>query len=129
MDKPKRIVDIIVLILLTAMCIYTLYTHYVEGLVIYLNFMLGVILLVLSIGFKIGKQGFSKYAVLLVLVLFSIGIVNFLPFLSQLGEAAHSVFYNYQFSGMNPIALVFLIIYLVINKAFITKLYIRLFKD
>lgn len=124
MNKRSKIVDIIVLAILTVLGIDTLFLHFSVGYTVYLNYFLGLILLVTGVFIKVKNGKFSNYVVLSLLILASAGVVNFLASTVEFGEPSHAVFLSYRFSGINLLFALMLIIYLVINH----DLYRKVFK-
>jgi hypothetical protein len=126
MDKPNKYFDIGLLVAFLIWLVLAVYRHFADDYVLYLNNILALILLATGILIKGLKSKYSNYVLIALLLLATFNIINFsaevftfnMGYTSSTNNGLLSVVYP----GINPIVLLLLIIYCIVNRRFIKKL-------
>jgi hypothetical protein len=123
MNKKGKYVDHAFLIIIGVLIAFTIYRHYSADLILSINTYLGFLLFAIACTFKFFNIAQSKYLVFILLVLYTFNIVNFTAenFNMSVGVDPGSLVYSWP--SINPLAILFLIVYLFLNGSIIKKIY------
>ncbi|MDB5158532.1 MAG: hypothetical protein JWR50_3239 [Mucilaginibacter sp.] len=128
MSKPNKYFDFLLVSVFGFYIITGVCHHFAEGSVIYLNNVLAAILLILGVILKVSNKEKGKFVVLLLLVLSTFGIINFVvATVARVGTPVSDSFAFIQYPGIDPITLLILIIYCIVNRNFFFECYSLLF--
>jgi hypothetical protein len=128
MNKPNRYFDILLLLIFSFYLITGIYHHFVDGFVIYLNNILAAILLVIGVILKLRGNPNGRFVVIVLLLLSTFGIINFVvAMVARVGQPVSGAFSFIQYPGIDPITLLILIIYCIVNRSFFWECYSLLF--
>jgi hypothetical protein len=112
MVKPKKYTDLIFISILGLFIVISIYLHFIDGYVLPINFYPGLISWLIVVGIKIYNTRKEYFLVLIVLLFYSVNIINFTV-----------VSFN-----INLLGVLLLVIYSLINKEMIMSVSEKVFK-
>ncbi len=128
MSKPNKYFDFVLLSIFSFFVGLGIYQFFIDGFIAYLNNILAAILLIYGIFLKIKNTDKSRFVVIVLLVLSTFGIINFVfATVARIGDLPTNSFAFIQYPGVDPITLLILIIYCVVNRTFFFECYHLLF--
>lgn len=118
--KTNRITDIIIQVVLGLFIAFSIYNHFAQNTVLYINNYLAFFCWVVSVIFIVSKNRYSLVLFELVISLFN--IINFNSATYKFGFVLDTGFAKYEPISVNPIILILLVAYIIVNRVFIKYL-------